>query len=187
MCDVIELEKATAIPRENSYILSYPHILRYFGSRETFTESDVIVGSHIVFGWISTILELRPAPTHSIAEAARVLDDLRRGTKPSEGEVLALARLVNNSVVAASKLLHFVAPDDFAIWDTNVCRYMFDRGRPDRRPSELRLYREYLDRLAAIKQEPEFAAFHASVNRKLGYEVSPLRAIELIMYLNAKA
>jgi hypothetical protein len=46
-------------------------------------------------------------------------------------------------------------------------------------------YFVYLERLGTLTRSPEFKRFHASVATKLGYSVSPLRAPELIMFLNA--
>ena len=47
------------------------------------------------------------------------------------------------------------------------------------------IYVDYLNELATLAQRPEFARFHASMNEKVGYPVSPLRALELVMFLNA--
>lgn len=46
-------------------------------------------------------------------------------------------------------------------------------------------YRHYLGLLTRQEGDGGFSEFHLSVNNKIGYEVSPFRAIELIMYLNA--
>jgi hypothetical protein len=51
--------------------------------------------------------------------------------------------------------------------------------------NEVANYRHYLSLLASIRSDSRFDAFHQSINGTLGYEVSPLRAIELVMFLNA--
>jgi hypothetical protein len=82
-------------------------------------------------------------------------------------------------------LLHFAAPEHFAIWDSKIYAFVFE-GKPwGYRVNKLGPYRQYLATLANICSQPAFPAFRASVNGKLGYDVSPLRAIELIMFLNA--
>ena len=45
----------------------------------------------------------------------------------SDEEIGALASLINNSLVGASKLLHFVAPEHFAIWDLRIYRFLYER------------------------------------------------------------
>lgn len=42
-----------------------------------------------------------------------------------------------------------------------------------------------MSRLEQIKERPGFEVFHESVQAKVGYEVSALRAIELVMFLNS--
>lgn len=46
-------------------------------------------------------------------------------------------------------------------------------------------YREYMNILSELKEKAEFENFHSSVNRKIGYSVSELRAMELIMFMHA--
>lgn len=103
----------------------------------------------------------------------------------SDKEITSLAKLVNNSLVGASKLLHFVAPNQFAIWDSKIYAFVFDQKPYNYRVNEVANFRSYLNTLALIQTDSRFTAFHASVNAKIGYSVSPLRAIELVMFLNA--
>lgn len=42
-----------------------------------------------------------------------------------------------------------------------------------------------MSRLEQIKTQLGFKAFHESVKEKVGYEISALRAVELIMFLNS--
>ena len=44
---------------------------------------------------------------------------------------------------------------------------------------------QYVALLKELATKAEFPALHSSVQKKLGYNVSPLRALELVMFLNA--
>lgn len=186
MKDVFQLEPNTVISRENSYILSYPYILSYFQRLDKFTEGDFVCGAHIIYGWMPTVLDLYPKTENAgLSIGAKILTSVKNDGKISNQELECLAALVNNSLVGASKLLHFTAPKKFAIWDSKIYSFVFEEKPHNYRVNKLSKYREYLSRLNEIKQQPNFSSFHASVNNKMGYEVTPLRAIEVIMFLNS--
>ena len=186
MADVFDLEPHTRIFPNDSYILSYPHILSYFSAKKKFDAADIIRGAHMVYGLMPTILDLyHEPPNPSLAEGADLVTKAKYTGALTDQEISSLARLVNNSLVGASKLLHFVAPDEFAIWDSNIYSFIFEKKPYHYRVNKVTNYRIYLSMLSSIQGDPRFKAFHASVNAKVGYAVSPLRAIELVMYLNA--
>lgn len=186
MTDVFDLEPHTCVRQDDSYILSYPHILSYFSGKTTFDAADVVRGAHMVYGWMPTVLELYPeTPNDDLAVGATILTKAKETGVLSDEEIASLASLVNHSLVGASKLLHFVAPDRFAIWDSKIYAFVFQKKPHNYRVNEVAAYRRYLSLLAGIRSDSRFDAFHESVNEKIGYEVSPLRAIELVMFLNA--
>jgi hypothetical protein len=191
MRDVFDLEPTTRVPRESSYVLSYPHILAYFQSREAFDEGDFVRGAHMVYmvyGWMPTALDLYPQPPElDLKTGARLLTLAKRCGDLADADLQDLARLVNNSLVGASKLLHFAAPERFAIWDSKIYAFVFEEKPYNYRVNRSEPYRQYLATLVEICARPAFPAFRASVNAKLGYDVSSLRAIELVMFLNAQS
>lgn len=114
-----------AVPANNSYIQSYPHIPSYFAAKTTFDAADLVRGSHMVYGWMPTALDLYTAPPNLDAAAAGDLLTKAIGPAPLVAtELQALAAVTNRSLVGASKLLHFVAPDKYAIWDSKVFRFV---------------------------------------------------------------
>jgi hypothetical protein len=186
MRDVFDLERTTEILRDDPYVAAYPHLVDFFATKPAFEPGDVVCGAHMVYGWMPTVLELYPDPngTDLIASAA-LLERARKDGKLGEGEVAHLVALVNNSLVGVSKLLHFVAPTSFAIWDSRVYSFVHEERPHNYRVNNVAKYFDYLERLRSLKDSLAFNPFHKSVKTKLGYEVSPLRALELIMFLNA--
>lgn len=183
---VFELEPRTAIEPSGSYLFSYPYLLSYFEQRDPIEAVDLVRGAHMAYGWMPTILELRAGPPNIDADGgAELLTRARREGALSDEEIGALASLINNSLVGASKLLHFVAPESFAIWDSRIYRFLFERTAHPYRVNSVECYREYLETLARLRDDPRFPRFHRSVNEKVGYPVSAYRALELIMFLNA--
>ncbi len=186
MKDVFELEPNTNIPRENSYIVSYPYILAHFQSIDEFSERDFVCGAHIVYGWMPTVLGLNPGKLAiNLRRGAELLTQSKQTGWLTDIDIEQLAGLVNNSLVGASKLLHFTAPNAFAIWDSKIYSFVFEEKPYNHRVNQLGKYREYMSRLEQIKRRPGFQMFHESVKSKVGYEISSLRAIELVMFLNS--
>jgi hypothetical protein len=186
MKDVFQLEWNTVIPREKSYIISYPYILDYFQNINEFTARDFVCGAHMVYGWMPTILDLYPGkPNISLEQGAELLTRTKRNRSLSGGDIENLASLVNNSLVGASKLLHFTSPNSYPIWDSNIYSFIFGDKPHNNRVRKVSNYLEYMSHLQKIKNQPDFPMFHKSINAKLGYEVTPLRAIEIIMVLTS--
>lgn len=186
MRNIFSLEPPTTIPKDKSYIISYPYMISFFRDKDTFTEADVVCGAHMIYGWMPTILDLYPAKSAlNLSAAALLLTRVRQGFALTDQEIEQLACVINNSLVGASKLLHFVAPDNYAIWDSKICKYYLNKQAYAYRVNDVSAYKSYLSELLILKEDPRFPAFHESVNNKVGYLVSPLRALELIMFLNA--
>lgn len=186
MKDVFELEPRTVIGRDDSYIISYPYLLSYFAEKGTLGAADLVRGAHMVYGWMPTILSLHPdAHALGLEGGAQLLEKARREGVLACADLESLKTLVNNSMIGASKLLHFTSPEHFAIWDTRVFSFLHEMKPYDHRVNRVSAYCGYLDLLAQMQLDGRFGAFHESINDKIGYAVSPLRALELVMYLNA--
>ncbi len=186
MKDIFELEPNTYIHRNDSYIVSYPYILAHFQGIKAFTERDFVCGAHIVYGWMPTVLGLNPDKIPiGLQFGPELLERARKTGRLNDIDIELLAKLVNNSLVGASKLLHFTAPNAFAIWDSKIYAFVFEERAHNYRVNQLGKYREYMSKLEQIRRQPEFEAFHQSVKEKVGYEISSLRAIELVMFLNS--
>jgi hypothetical protein len=183
MRDVFALEPTTPIPADNSYITSYPYLLEYFASRSSFDAGDVVRGAHMAYGWMPTIVHLYPENgKDDLTSAAIILTKAKKGGDLSKKEIGLLATLVNHSLVGASKLLHFVAPEHFPIWDSKVYTFIHEKEANHNRVNSIDAYAQYKALLQDLARNDAFPTFHASVNRKLGYSVSPLRALEIIMF-----
>lgn len=182
MPSVFELEPNTEICATDSYIVSYPHLLKFFEARTSLQPADIICGAHMIYGWMPRVLSLKISERpHAIEFVASLVNRARKHNDLRNVDLEAISALVNNSTVGASKLLHFACPQHFPILDTNV--HAFWSGK--RRPPSWEDYREFCGHLADLQRHSEFDPFHKSIERKLGYEVSPLRSLELVMFMNA--
>ena len=180
---IIRDEKKVQFEPEGTYLLSYPEFVAYFANLDEITRHDLIIAANFIYGWMPRILRFR---SQEIASAVAIVNAVKRGSPISERELLLLRGLIDNSLVAVSKLLHFVRPDRYVIWDSNVCMYV---NRDDsqgliQNPGN---YLALLDNCHEIVADERFAPVHASMNSKIGYEVSSYRALELVMYSKGAA
>ncbi len=94
--------------------------------------------------------------------------------------------LFNNSIVGTSKLLHFINPEVFAIWDSHVYRYLMEMEPYNYRIEDCELYLKYLDFCRLVAQRVEFDQVHKSICERVGQQMTKMRTAELVMYLNGK-
>ena len=185
MTDVFALEKHTQIDQTQSYIRAYPYLLASMNVSQILDESSLVCGAHMVYGWMPTIVEIHATDCFNAQDGAALLNKARAEGALSDDEIAKLAGLINRSVVGASKLLHFVNPEAFAIWDSRIYRFLFQKTAHQYRVNNAAEYQRYLILLRRLQKDPRFLEFHASINKKMGYQVSALRALEVVMFMNA--
>lgn len=173
------------------YATSYPHLLQALVGRPIDAAGYVAV-AHMVYGWMPTVLELRTRSAVPFADEAAILESVRNGAALSENQLDRLKASINNSIVGVSKLLHFLCPDRYAIWDSKVYSYLRAvadpgwNGRVDHEDvNKTHRYITYMDELSCLVADPAFQPAHERVNTAFGYPVTALRAAEVLMYANA--
>ncbi len=176
-------ERITEPNPKHSYLVSYREFLTYFASIDTITPHHLIIGAHFVYGWMPTILELYITP-ESLPLIVKILNEVKHSTLIGTPELIQLKSAINNSLPGTSKLLHFINPYQYPIWDSRVHRYINGKDAYNYQISKPENYLEYQRNCHRLAANPGFPAIHRSMNTKIGYEVTPLRAIEMIMYLN---
>jgi len=96
------------------------------------------------------------------------------------------------SVVGASKVLHFVNPEVYPIWDSNIERFRQKSDPTTNYMSDASNYVSYIREVHSIRAEPGFTSFHAQFNNALAvwltavgttaYTVTEVRAVELAAF-----
>lgn len=185
MQNIFEIEKNTVIDNNDSYVTTYPYLIEFFSSKPSLNICDLICGSHMVYGWMPTILHIHIDDRINTPEIIQTLNDAKNGAELSLEKIYNLSKIVNNSVVGASKLLHFISPNNFPIWDSKVYSFIHNKKPHNQSVNNVNKYLAYTKILKEYSQQPEFEKFHNSVQKKIGYEVSPLRSLEIVMFLNA--
>ena len=178
-------ERRTTIDRMNSFVISYPYFIDYFAAINTLSVADLVIGSHIAYGWMPTMLELYTKnPNDDLTNGAEKLNRVKNREMINDDDFGFLSKLINNSLVGLSKLLHFINPHDYSIWDSRVYSYFYQEKPHNYRVNNLENYRNFINKCNEIRNDLRFRTYYESVKQKMGYEISELRAIEVIMFLN---
>lgn len=166
---------------EDRYNKSYFHFVDYFSRKDSLNEQDLIIGANFTYGWMPTILNFK---TDKFSAALSALNDAKKPERITDDQLLILKELINNSLVGVSKLLHFVNPEVYAIWDSRVCNFITGK-RHKQKVENLKLYWSYLDLCKRVASHPEFDDVHRKFESKVGYKISPLRTVEQIMFISS--
>jgi len=176
-------------PLDSTFFRAYPALLTFFDKARPFTANDFVCAAHLVYGWMPRILRLHD--TVSFDEAAVIVETARSSGQIDKDDLARLVGLIDNSIVAVSKLLHFARPDAFAIWDSRVQRFLASSSSeavPGSDPATWRIsrgvetYLAYLGLLARLTAAPRFLKLHQRVEARMSSSISAYRAAELVMY-----
>lgn len=203
-----------------TYRYTYDRFLQYFRDRpasQPLTEQDLFVGFAMAHSWMATIKQLDPS-TDTIRSAVESLNRVRsmkpetlglhgvdQGRMPLEqlGQVESLIQPLRQflgSVVGTSRLLHFLNPLVFPIWDSVIHRYC-DRRAPHATSDSLNRYLEYTYDVHSLIHHPDFDRLvYAPLSKALeqAYQavskqyrtpqtMGKVRAVEFVMFFGGKA
>lgn len=181
---ILEDVKGLRLDKYSSYGKSYPEFIKYFEriNAGDIKEHDLIIASHFVYGWMPTILRL---DLNEKAQVLKYLNAVKSGRLLNEEELKILKLSINNSMVGLSKLLHFINPENYAIWDSKVYRYASNYNS-NFGIGNINLYLEYLERIKVIARNENYSKIHELVSENFDYEIYPTRAIEIVMFQASK-
>ena len=165
-------------PPEDSYIKTYPEFIQFFKNINSISKHDLVISSHFVYGWMPTIIELKFQDMEGVLKS---LNKAKNGAMLMIEELELLKSTINNSLVGLSKLLHFINPVDYAIWDSRIYRYTSDK-KSSYGIGNTQLYLNYLSKLNEIESHVDFDEIKKDVSAHFEYEISSKRVIELLMF-----
>lgn len=167
-----------AVFANDSYIESYPEFLKYFESLKLIEKHHLIISSHFVYGWMPTIIQI---DTRDLNKVLFLLNAAKSGHELTINELEILKSCINNSMVGLSKLLHFINPQDYAIWDSRIFKYL--TGKKSQYGIDKAVnYNAYLKEIKKIIQHPDYTSLHFKIERNFSYSITPMRAVEVLMF-----
>lgn len=110
---ICEYLKTTNI--ETQYFDSYFEFLDFFKNIKEFDYHFFTVCTYLIYGWMPTI------PNVTITqEAIDTLNKAKKGEILTYNDYFHLVKSINNSIVGSSKILHFVNPYQYPIFDSRI-------------------------------------------------------------------
>lgn len=171
--------------QEDIYVEMYQYYINFFKEKEVLTESDVVIGVGFTYSWMPTIL--KKLNLSKLDKVTSILNNVKQRVEISDDDFLLLKEFSNNSLVGASKLLHFINPEEYAIWDSRVFKFLNNNEAAHKYKLEkVHVYREYLSYLNNLKTSGTLDDIVATLKTKIGYSISDYRALELMFFLGSK-
>lgn len=183
MFENITLEKIiaseeTIISFPPSMLLSYSHFVKYFNDLNTLNLHNLVIGINFVYGWMPTMFDFK---NNDFEVAINLLNKVKNNNRLETQELSVLKSLFNNSIVGTSKLLHFINPSLYAIWDSRVSKYLLPAYNYNLIASS-DIFIEYQNFCQRITNLVGYQRIHNSMVQKVGYNITKYRSLELIMY-----
>lgn len=170
--------KSVELNRLSSYHVSYPEFLQFFVNNHILDKHSLTIGIHFTYGWMPTAFDFRIGDMDLILP---ILNNSKKTGTISSEDVRALKNYLNGSLVGTSKLLHFMLPDVFPIWDSRVYRYFHEEKPHFYRTDNVESYMRFCNICRSIAQHPAYEPAHNWIQSQL-YPISKIRSLELIMF-----
>ncbi len=162
-----------------SYFKSYFEFLEYFAKHKPYSEHEFIVGTNMAYGWMPTKFNIHEYPleenSEKVSRIPKVLEIINKAQTEnsdlSKDDYEILASCINNSIVGASKLLHFINPNVYPIIDSNIIKYLKNthsiRVGVDYKNTRVQHYVEYKDICHVIIEHEKFNGLFDGVKKML--------------------
>lgn len=163
---------------EYFYKNSYPYFIDYFKNIDKIKIEHFVIGLSFTYSWMPTIPKKSNFSNND--EVLEILNKAKLSKSLlSEYELGKLQIACNNSLIGVSKLLHFINPYKYAIWDRKVTRFL-NNGNTFYKYNAQQ-YLAYLKFLDELKDEILFKKIFETMKQEVG-DVSEYRALELIFF-----
>ncbi len=166
--------------KSKNYLIAYSHFLNYFKKTDVLTLDDIVIGISFTYSWMPTIL--KKIDLTAADDLIKIFNKAKQGHQLTVPELQTLKNAFNNSLVGVSKLLHFIHPEHYAIWDSRVFRFLSGNEPHNFAFKRPEAYLEYLTLLDELKNEAVFESFYRLMQDKVGYQISAYRALELTFF-----
>lgn len=186
------LEKSESLkkrPEDEQQLTSYDDMLEFTARNKKNLNRVTLVGlAHMVYGWMPTMIR----HTSFKDDAKDWNECIKRGCL-EEAFVERVSRLTNNSVVGASKLLHFLNPQKYPIFDSKVYNSIVDdKGSGKDISKKIRDYICYAKKIRDLVNDSREKSKIEKIKNNLiekgylqkGSDPSPIRVLELVLYVS---
>lgn len=166
------------VSTDNSYVKTYTEFIKYLEDIDKINEHHLTISSHFVYGWMPTIINFK---IQDRDKTLRLLNKAKVGNDLSIDELNYLKIGINNSLVGLSKLLHFINPNKYAIWDRRIFRFVTGK-KSQYGICDPKHYLNYLSIIHKISQNKGYSKLHQQIEQNFDYPLFSTRAIEIVIF-----
>lgn len=112
---------------DTQYFYSYFEFVKYFENIDVIDYHSLVISSYFTYGWMPTILK-NFNTEDKITKPLSVFNKVKKNIDIDHEEYMSLVKCVNNSIVGVSKLLHFINPIQYPIFDSRIKNYFKENG-----------------------------------------------------------
>jgi hypothetical protein len=141
-------------PRALTYLATSPALVAYGGASSKIDAPRFHQIAAMTYGWMPRVVRLDPLQVEPTLRALKRAKDAKRPVL-GLGDLEAVARCLY-SLVGASKILHFMNPKVFPIWDSYIARL---RGGPGADPENRDEYLAYLMTCTRLLKSQDLRTF----------------------------
>lgn len=179
--------KSTFVKVLQAVNLSYKAFISYFEQLEYIGPHEFIIAVNFVHGWKSDKLMYGSTETNDLRAIAAICSRAKLKERISRKDLGKLTRMCDNCFSTASKLLHLINPTTYAILDKHVYKYLYGLEWDDiTNATGVDECFKYWDLCAVLSQSEEASQLCSEISAWLGYEVSNIRALEIVMFISGK-
>lgn len=164
------------------YQRTYSEMINYFASVDEVKEKHLILFAQLIYGAMPTMVNIDLSEKKDVLG---ILNNAVKGSILSGEEILKIKNYINNSLVGTSKLLHFINPKEYAIWDSRIYRYITGKNSATG-IGNIEKYQEYLKTIKSISLLDNYDQLHKTISANFDYDIQPSRVMEIIMFQTDK-
>ncbi|MGJ8735396.1 hypothetical protein [Zobellia laminariae] len=161
-----------------TYKRTYLEIITFFQEVNTLKESHLILFAQIIYGSMPTMVNIN---LENKEKVLIILSKARNGITITFDEIEIIKEYINNSLVGTSKLLHFLNPKTYAIWDSRIHRYITGK-QTSYGIGNIKTYIAYLNKVRDISAMDGYTELHQKIAMNFDYIIEPSRVMEIIMF-----
>mgnify|MGYP001234675850 CR=1 FL=1 len=162
------------------YNQSYQHFTGYFDKVNPIGLEHFYIGVYFTYGWMPTIPEIKLEDSERLINC---LNLVKSGNILPVDDLEFFKGVVNNSIVGGSKLLHFIRPDKYPIWDSNIAGFFKTDGKLHAYAvNDIRIYRSYMEFVQNVIENQRFNPCFDAISQCFNYPITPVRGLEYILF-----
>ena len=166
--------------RRQFYVDSYFPILNHLKAQKgNLNSKSTMVAICLIYSWMPRIIHNSIIPDDDVIKLLNKAYNSTSEDKLNEQEIEKVKYSINNSMVGASKMLHFINPTVYPIWDNNIAETI--KSENSRGKKEVLKYLDYQEACLELSDD-DCTEYIKNFNSERFNGLSKLRKIDMALF-----